>query len=345
MPRFNKTDQNKIEEVRKKKERTSEKVYEILSIICEDNPDVFKKKPEKRVKKTDRIIENLKEKSIASITKLETNIRDIAGTRVTCCTLDEILEVEDLIRNHPDIIDCKVLRTYDDGPDEQGYRGHHLEVKVNVSFGNKTYKDFCEIQIRTLAGDLWAVLSHRDFYKSSHNIPDTVKLDMKTLGKQLEVVDEMAQSLKIRIREEIDKKAKEKSTDKLSEEDMLTPINVIRLIKKIFNKEITVNLAYRLIQYALNYNLITLKKYKKILKNQKFKIFIEEPYTKLGIKPPFEDYLYAPILLQSEGESKTKNILERKANKIYAETIKTVEKGVNISKEELLKKSKTSSAN
>jgi len=341
--KFTKKQREAIEELKNRKARTMARVLEILTTICQDNKDIFKKEPEKRVKETNEIIESFKFSKEANFNKLEETVRDIAGTRITCCTMDEITEAENLIRKHPDIKSCKVLKNYNDPPDDEGYRGHHLEVTVKLSYGNKTITDFCEIQIRTLASDLWAVLSHRDFYKSSHTIPETVRNDMKTLSKQLEVVDSLALSLKNRIREEVDKEAAGKSADKLFMEDMLTHENITELIKKQLRVDIPISLAYRIIQYALNAKITSLKTYKALLRSKKFKDIIEEPYNKLGIKPRLDDYLFAPISLDVKGEDFTKNILEKHAKSKYEETMKSVEKGIDISKAELQKKSKTSS--
>lgn len=236
MRKLTKKDKDKIETLRKKKARTTARVYEILTTICEDNPEIFKKLPESRVKKTKDIIEKIKTTDKVNIDNFQKYIKDIAGTRLTCCTLDEIAEVQNRIENHPDIISCRVLRTYSDKPDKDGYRAHHLEVKVNVSYENRAMTDFCEIQIRTLASDLWAVLSHRDIYKSDNKPTVSVIRDMQILAKQLEVVDELALSLKQRIREEVTSEAKEKAKDKTLIKDMLIPVNIIRMIKKVKKK-------------------------------------------------------------------------------------------------------------
>lgn len=342
MPRITKKQENKIETIREKKSRTTERVYAILKTICDDNKEIFKKDPEKRVKSLDGIIENFKSSKEKDWNKTEKVVRDIAGTRVTCCTMDEIIRAQSLIRNHPDILGCKVLKNYTEPPDDEGYRGHHLEVKVKVSFKNHTIEDFCEVQIRTLASDLWAILSHRDFYKTGVKIPDSVRTDMKTLSKQLEIVDSFALSLKNRIRDEVDKEAEAKSKDKSDMKDMLTHDNISKLIKTTFKRDISVNLAYRIIQFALTANITSLKKYKELLKSKESRNFIEAPFKKLGIKPSLEDYLMGTISINVYGESYTKRLLETQAKNTYNATVISVEKGRSVSKEELQKKSKTS---
>ena len=82
MPRITKKNKEKIESIRKKKTRTTQRVYGILNIICEDNTDIFKKSPERRVKKTDDIIEKLKTIPKANPDNFEKYVRDIAGTRL-----------------------------------------------------------------------------------------------------------------------------------------------------------------------------------------------------------------------------------------------------------------------
>lgn len=340
MKRLTKKDKAKIEEVRNRKERTIGKVFEILNDICKDNPNIFKKFPERRVKSLERIEEKMKSAKKCNISNFERYVRDIAGARVTCCTRDEIQEAEALIKKHPEIKKCKVLRRYDQPPDEDGYRGHHLEVTVHVFYENKTLTDICEVQIRTLASDLWAVLSHRDFYGSPIIPPTLVRRDMRTLSKQLEVVDDLAVSLKQRIRDEVNREAREKAKMKLAEKDMLTPDNVINLIRKTFKKKIHTDFAYQLMGYALSHDVISLKEYKRLI--TKHRTMIEDIYKAVRVSPPLEDYVYAPIFAKWRGVSEAKKVLFRRAKTLYARVMAPVEKGVEISKEELKKEIKTS---
>lgn len=335
-------DRNKIEGARGRKERTLEKVKDILRVICQDNPDTFKKAPEGRIKTLDSIEKGIKQTVGCNVDNFERHVRDVAGARIICCTLDEIPKAESLIRRHPGVRKCKVLRKYEDSPDPDGYRGHHLEITVDVFYKNKTIKDTCEIQIRTLAGDLWAVLSHRDFYKVPRKPPLSVRKDMLTLSKQLEVVDELAMSLKQRIRDEINKEVREKPKKKLAERDMLTPENIVNLIHKTFKEKVSIDFAYQVVQHILSHDVVSLKRYKTLITSPKYRNIIEDIFAKFDVRPQLEDYLCAPIELEVLGIGAGKRSLVEIAKERRELTVVSVEKGVDIRREELDKEAKIS---
>lgn len=331
-----KQDRIKIEEVREKKDKTVKKVKRILEEIRKDDLDIFRKVPEDRVKKLEKIIKKIKSKLKCNIDNFERYIRDIAGARITCCTLDEIPKVIDLIKNHVEISNCKILRKYEKH-DDDGYRGCHLEVTVEIVYKKKIIKDICEIQVRTLAGDLWAVLSHRDFYKAPSEPPPLVRKDMLTLSKLLEVVDESALSLRQRIKDETDKKVKAKAKlKKLANKDMLTPENIQKLVRKVFQKEISIDFAYKLVQSVLALNIVSLNEYKTLV--EKHQDIIRNTFKKFSVTPQLVDSLYAPMFLESEGIKDGKEALVERAQDLRKKTLRAVEKGREIPKEELEEK-------
>ena len=342
MPRLKKKDREIIQKITDKKEKVRAKVYSILRDICEGNPEIFKKAPESRTKTLERIVKKMAARKDCNIGNLEKRIEDIAGARVTCCTIDEMPAAEELIKKHPDIKKCVVRKQWKDGSDEFGYRGHHLVVTVRIFHENKAINGTCEIQIRTLAMDLWAVLSHRDFYTvPPPPPPPLVQKDMITLSKVLEVVDDLAVTLKKRTRDEIDKEALEKTKGQ-AQKDMLTPENIQKLVKATFKKKISLDEAYKLLQYALTFDVVSLKHYKRLIaEKSKYRELIRKRYSEQGVEPEFWDHLYYPILLESAGTRIGTNVLKGRIQEIKRR-MRAVEKGVAISEETLAKEKKTS---
>lgn len=339
MARITKKYKEKIEKVREKKQKTIEKVKGMLKDICESNKEIFKKAPEGRVKELEKIVKRIKSITGCNINNFEKHIRDIAGVRITCCTSDEIPRAVDFIKKHADVKSCKTLREYEKRG-EDGYRGHHLEVTVKIFYKNKNIKDICEVQIRTLAMDLWAVLSHRDFYKAPSKPPPLVQRDMVTLGKLLEATDEFALSLKYRMREATDREIREKSTKKgTTTKDMLTPENFQKLVLDIFKEKISIDFAYELIQYVLVYGEITsLKEYKSLITNTEYRGIIERIFKAVGVNPAIESYLCGPVSLEVEDRESAEETLTEAAKELRQEReeeFQAVEKGKEISKEEL----------
>ena len=58
------------------------------------------------------------------------------------------------------------MKDYIETPKKNGYRSFHMIVRVPVYFMNKKQMVPVELQIRTLAMDLWASLEHDIKYKS-----------------------------------------------------------------------------------------------------------------------------------------------------------------------------------
>ncbi len=191
--------QKAIEEIRSRKQLTLDEVVQILKQIKKSRPDIFKKEIEPRIKDIDSILDKMKKLKNCNVSNIEKYVRDIAGVRITCCNLNDASIIQRDITNHPHVEKCRVLRTQNE-IDADGYIGHHVEVSVKVLYKNKRILDTCEIQIRTLAQDTWAVLSHRDFYKKSKKeISADVMDDMLTLSKLLQCVDRIAQNIKKRL--------------------------------------------------------------------------------------------------------------------------------------------------
>ena len=61
------------------------------------------------------------------------------------------------------------VKDYIEEPKENGYRSLHMIIRVPVYFMNKKQMVPVELQIRTLAMDLWASLEHDIKYKSLYN--------------------------------------------------------------------------------------------------------------------------------------------------------------------------------
>jgi ppGpp synthetase/RelA/SpoT-type nucleotidyltranferase/thymidylate synthase ThyX len=108
-----------------------------------------------------RRIENQSGKKFRSFSQTINRIDDIAGMRVVCNYLEEVLLVYGYIRQHPAFTEIKgKFEDYIHRP-KLGYRALHTVVSIQTSFGLAK----CEIQIRTALQDAWAVKSHALVYK------------------------------------------------------------------------------------------------------------------------------------------------------------------------------------
>ena len=147
----------------------------------------YRIKPKKRIlSKLQRQTNNLLVESI------EENISDIAGIRIVCSFEQDVFRLVDIIKNN---LGLEVIKEKDyvTQPKESGYAGYHLIVKVPVpQYGNNSYAKV-EIQIRTIAMDMWASLEHKLCYQKQTNNETKQELlqiayDRWIKDKQMEMV-------------------------------------------------------------------------------------------------------------------------------------------------------------
>jgi len=94
------------------------------------------------------------------------NLTDIAGIRVICYFVEDIFNILQLVRTQTDLLILKES-DYIHYPKESGYKSYHMVLGVPVYRieGMQYYP--VEIQLRTLAMDLWASMEHRICYKNN----------------------------------------------------------------------------------------------------------------------------------------------------------------------------------
>ena len=181
-----------------------------LQIINDDFKYIKKYNPiehiKTRIKSADSIINKLyKDNLDFTIENVEKYINDIVGVRIICSFESDVFELIEIIRNS-NIIHVINEKDFISKPKDSGYRSYHLIVEVPVEFINEKVMVKAEIQIRTMAMDLWASLDHKLRYKSNyctdeiktklvkisddlHNIDDEMR-DMVTLENKIKLLNE-----------------------------------------------------------------------------------------------------------------------------------------------------------
>ncbi len=119
-----------------------------------------------RLKSAKSILGKLEKKDLAlTLGAACNNIYDIAGIRVVCSYIKDVYLIRDRIMAQDDIYIMQI-KDYIQEPKPNGYRSLHMVIRVPVYFMNKKQMVPVELQIRTLAMDLWASLEHDIKYKS-----------------------------------------------------------------------------------------------------------------------------------------------------------------------------------
>lgn len=119
-----------------------------------------------RLKSANSILGKLEKKHLnLSLNSACNHIFDIAGIRVVCPYIKDVYLIKDRLMAQDDI-HIMELKDYISSPKENGYRSLHIIIRIPVYFMNKKQLVPVELQIRTLAMDLWASLEHDIKYKS-----------------------------------------------------------------------------------------------------------------------------------------------------------------------------------
>ena len=115
------------------------------------------------------------------------SLTDIAGIRVICYFTDDIYTILALIKHQTDLLIIKE-NDYISTPKSSGYKSYHMVLGIPVYRieGMQYYP--VEIQLRTLAMDLWASMEHRICYKGE--TPDETIEVFKHYSDELSLMEQ-----------------------------------------------------------------------------------------------------------------------------------------------------------
>lgn len=123
-----------------------------------------------RLKRPESIVNKLIRRQYPlSINGIEDNIHDIAGVRVVCSFQSDIYMLAKAFLAQDDVT-LITKKDYIEHPKENGYRSLHLIVSVPIFLHDEKKLMKVEVQMRTLAMDLWASTEHRIRYKKDVQI-------------------------------------------------------------------------------------------------------------------------------------------------------------------------------
>ena len=170
-----------------------------LEILDEEFASLYDHSPihhiEYRIKTLDSITEKLQSRGLeVTIDNIYAHINDVAGVRVICNYLDDIYYLRSLLAKNENF---KLVREVDyiKQPKESGYRSLHLNVDVPIVISEGTLYLPVEIQLRTIAMDMWASLEHELRYKSSRNFSDADAYRLRLCSDAISEVDREMQNI------------------------------------------------------------------------------------------------------------------------------------------------------
>lgn len=180
-----------------------EVVKTYLNIIDSEFSVKFQRNPihniDSRLKSPQSIIGKLQKKELPITTEsARKNLLDIAGIRVTCCYINDIYAIADMLCRRDDFTVIK-QKDYIKHPKPSGYRSYHLIVNVPVYLSSKKSYAPVEIQIRTIAMDFWASLEHQLKYKTSAAITPEISEELRDCAERIAETDIQMQDIFLKI--------------------------------------------------------------------------------------------------------------------------------------------------
>ena len=115
-------------------------------------------------------------------------LNDIIGARIVCLFLSDIKQIEQRLASDPDIIVIN-RKDYITTPKESGYSSYHIIIKFSVSIEGKKVWLPAEIQIRTIAMDMWASLEHKINYKKDFYLPNYITRESQAISEFCSEID------------------------------------------------------------------------------------------------------------------------------------------------------------
>lgn len=120
------------------------------------------------------------ERSGLSLTaeNIEEHLSDVAGIRVICSFTDDVYIIANALLKQDDITLIR-KKDYIAHPKENGYRSLHLLVNVPIFLANEKKIMKVEVQLRTIAMDVWASLEHQLRYKKDVHFTEDMAAELK----------------------------------------------------------------------------------------------------------------------------------------------------------------------
>lgn len=140
---------------------------------------------------------------------------DLGGVRVVCLYVSDVNQIEKIIHDEFEVLE-KVDKLSDKGADRFGYGATHFIVKLGTNSSGARYDDLrqlvCEVQVRSVLQDAWAIIDHHLLYKTESDIPQSLQRKMNGLAGLFETADDQFELVR-REREAYLKEIRESQND------------------------------------------------------------------------------------------------------------------------------------
>ena len=237
-------------------------------------------------------------------------IVDILGIRIVCNNLSDTESVINMVKQETGYFHIKKINDMVTNPRKDGYRAIHIHTTINPFSGNEKAKIPCEIQVRTLAQDVWGRLSRDDLY--GNNPPELIAVTAKALSKQLSAIDDMAQQ----IRNELNKPAEK--AQNVKDTDTLSPQRLASLFSQKYNDDIWKWSLYDWMSSLEEAEAETIKDARELLEDDKLRKRLDETAENIT-GYPLEDPEWVVYSAMVAAEENTESGIEAVKDRIETE--------------------------
>ncbi|MDW3094620.1 MAG: hypothetical protein R8G33_02990 [Gammaproteobacteria bacterium] len=125
---------------------------------------------------------------------------DLSGARIVFLYMDDLKRIENLIEEEFEIIE-KENKYNEEEVEKFGYGALHYIVKIKKDQSVAIYDDLkdivCEIQVRTILQDAWAIVAHHLAYKQETDVPVALRRKLNALSGLFETADDQIDQLRV----------------------------------------------------------------------------------------------------------------------------------------------------
>lgn len=128
------------------------------------------------------------------------DITDLAGVRIAFLYVSDLPKIEAIVEQHFHVVE-KSNKVSEKEADAFGYGAVHCVVKLGKQFLGARYDELkdlvCEIQIRSILQDAWAIVAHHLNYKQEADVPKILRRKLNRLSAMFEEADEAFDRLRV----------------------------------------------------------------------------------------------------------------------------------------------------
>ncbi len=270
----------------------------------EDNRIVRAHLRDYRIKQFDSLWRKVKQQGLLSNKDACLLINDVVGARVTCNTIEDVYRFRELLRDvegPPFVVDNLMdEQDYIARPKPTGYRSLHLNFQLSVKDEDSwtSVNIPCEVQIRTLLQDSWAVLVRDDVYGKGGTLPEDLLGRTQDLATLLVAADKVASRIRFRVMQET------KFEPQLVRENVLTKEGLAYIFATVFGRSASNHCIQRVYETCLDAELSSHAHIWNKLSNKIFRDTLIEKYeSEHALVPLFpEEILELTLIAVIKGD-------------------------------------------